>query len=158
MLQSNKLTKVYKVKHTSVKIIGWLNILLFGFGAVGAWYANTPFGFVLIFVFAFLLGIYLVAASGDMEADLESIRFNQPFTKYRMNWDDIECVEFDQQFGNMVFFGKGKILNVIGPAAWSGKNEKQEMINFVFGRIEELGIELRQTQKAMFRLSKNTKV
>jgi len=157
MLQSHNLTKIFRIKHTFIKIVGWINILFCAFFAVMSWRAGATPGVSFIFVFFITLGVYLVLASGDMEADSESIRLNLSLAKYRINWSDIEYIEVDQQYGNMAFFGNGKVLNIIGPAGWSG-NEKQEMINFIFHRIDELGIEVRQTQKAMFRLSKNTKI
>lgn len=156
MLQSDE-NRIFTVKHTTYKIIGWVNLLLFTFATIMSWRANT--GYIpLIFLFFALLGLYIVLASGHMEVDSKSIRFYSHFGKYKINWDEIKYIEIDKQLGNIVFFGDEKVLQTIGLQGWTGKKEKLEMADFLFEQIENRKIEIRQTEKAMFRLSKNTKI
>ena len=150
-------SKIFTVKHTTYKVIGWMNLLLFTLCTAVSWKVGT--GYIpLVFLFFVLLGLYVIWATGHMEADSISIRFYSHFGKYEINWDEVEYIEMDKQAGNIVFFGKNKVLQTIGPTGWTGKKEKLEMINFLFGQIENRKIEVRQTEKAMYRLSKNTKV
>lgn len=156
MSQSNE-NKIITVKHTTYKIVGWLCLLLFAFATIMSWRANTGY-LPLIFLFFVLLGLYIIWTTGRMEADSNSIRFCSHFGKYEMKWEEVDYIEIDKQMGNVVFFGKNQVLQTIGPAGWDSKKEKLEMINFLFGELKNRAIEIRQTEKAMFRSSKNTKL
>jgi hypothetical protein len=63
----------------------------------------------------------------------------------------------DLNGGNLVFIGQNKRLSALGPMVWSGK-DKERMLRFFSAQVETRGIEMKQTQKAMLRLSKNTKL
>lgn len=132
MLSNHK--NVFRVNHTLYKVIGWTGLILFSASVAACLRANAG-GASLVFLFFVLLSIYLIFSPGWMEVDLETIHFYQPLSKYKMRWDEVKYVEIDRQFGNMAFFGKDKVMNIIGPAGWSG-DEKFETINFVFGQIK----------------------
>ena len=155
MLQSGD--RILTVRHTFYKFAGWIGVLFSVFCTVMSWRANTGYLPLLFLVFG-LIGFYIILVSGRMETDSKSIRFYSHLGKYEMNWNEVEYVEIDRQMGNIVFFGKNKVLQTIGPMGWTGKKERLEMATFLFGQIKNFEIDVRQTEKAMYRLSKNTKV
>lgn len=74
-----------------------------------------------------------------------------------MKWNEVQYVEIDSQGGSMVFVGENKKLAVNGPTLWSGK-DKLDLARLMSAQLERYDIEIRPTEKAMFRLSRNTKV
>ena len=87
----------------------------------------------------------------------QAITYSTPWARYHIRWDEVERIEIDAQGGAIVFVGKDKRLAAVGPGYWSGK-DKPEMLMLIQSKTEEHKIEVQQTQKAVFRLSKNTKV
>ena len=92
-----------------------------------------------------------------MQVDSDSIRYYLPFRSYQIKWNEVRYVEVDNQVGSMVFVGENKQLAVNGPMAWIG-NDKFEMGKLISEQIDRYHIEIRVTEKAMFRLSRNTRV
>jgi len=66
-------------------------------------------------------------------------------------------VEADSQGQTIVLSGGDKCLPLPGPALWSGK-QKADVIEFFLAQIEERGIPIRETSKALRRRRRNTKV
>jgi hypothetical protein len=143
------------VRPTSIRIVAWACITLFLFCGVMSWRADA--GWVTFLFFGFvLLGAYLLTA-GSVEMDARHVTYRTPIGAYRIRWDEVSRIETDAQGGNIVFWGEGKRLNAVGPGYWSGE-DKLEMLVFLSRQVEKYGIEVVETQKAMFRLTKNTKV
>lgn len=157
MAETKNPDKVFIVHHTFYKSIGWFGLILFLSMASISLYIGITLAFIFFLVF-FIFNIYMLLTIGYMEVDSESIRYYSPRGKYQMKWEEIEYIEIDQQFNNMAFFGDNKTLNVIGSTGWSDKEAKRETGTFIAEQIKNLGIEIKRTQKAMFRISKNTKI
>lgn len=140
---------------TSIRVLASACIAFFLFCGVMSWRADA--GSVTLLFFGFvLLGIYLLMA-GSVEMDAQQVTYRTPISTYRIGWNEVSRIEIDGQGGNIVFWGEGKRLNAVGPGCWSGK-DKPGMLRLLSKQVEKYGIEVKKTQKAMFRLSKNTKV
>lgn len=143
-------------KPTSSRVVAWLCIAFFTFCAVMSWRAGQ--GNVAPWFLLFVgLGVAILVGVGSVEMNRESIAYRSLWAHYVMRWDEVERAETDAEGGALVFIGGEKRLVAIGPGYWSGK-DKQEMIALLASELSERGIPVRQTQSAMFKLSKNTKV
>ena len=152
------------VKHTSVIVLGWICIIFFLFGALMSWRAGqgkmsvvghvSVVGLFLLFVF---LGIYLLLSSGSLEMDDQGITCRSYLAQYRISWSEVKHIEIDRQGSNIVFCGENKQLAALGPMFWSG-DDKLRMLRLLDAQVRKGGIEIRQTEKAHYRFSKNTKV
>ena len=138
-----------------IRVVASVGIIFFLFCGVMSWRADDGWP-TFLFVGFMLVGVYLLM-TGSVEMDAQHVAYRTPVGTYRIKWDEVSRIETDAQGGNIVFWGADKRLNVVGPGYWSGK-DKLEMLMFLTRQIEEYGIEVVETQKAMFRLSKNTKV
>jgi hypothetical protein len=139
-----------------VKGLGWVCGLLFLFFAVLSWLGGAGKVSLLFLIFV-ALGAYLILASGSMQMNKDRITYITPIGVYRIEWDEVTEVEIDLNGGNLVFIGHNKRLSTLGPAFWSGK-DKERMLRLFSAQVETHAIEVKQTQKAMWRLNKNTKV
>lgn len=144
------------VKHTFYKIVGWSCIVLFTICSAVVWRIGATYGWLFFLLFA-ALGLCIVLCSGSMKANAHFVKYQLPFRRYEIRWDEIKRVEMDKQSSNIILVGDNKRLAVNGFAAWCGK-DKAEMIELFRKQIRERGIEFRQTETAMLRLSKNTRV
>jgi hypothetical protein len=134
-----------------------MGIILFSFCAVMAWRAGEGEVSPLFILFVALGGAFLLFFSGTVEMDAETIICRTPLAQYQIKWDEVSHIEIDTQGSNLVFCGEDKILVALGPLFWSGK-DKMEMLSLVNAQVEKHGIGIPQTEKPVFRLSKNTKV
>jgi hypothetical protein len=139
-----------------VKGVAWVCALLFLLAAVWSWLDGAGKASLLFLIFV-ALGAYLILASGSLEMNKDSITYTTPISVYRIRWGEVTEIEIDLNGGNLVFIGQNKRLSALGPSCWSGKN-KERMLRFFSAQVETRGIEVKQTQKAMWRLSKNTKI
>lgn len=128
-----------------------------------AWRANpgraspvTHAFVVLMFLTFVALGVYLLFSSGSLEVDEQRVTYRTVLAEYRMNWSEITYIEIDGRGSNIVFCGKHKRLAALGPMWWSGN--KRGMLGLLGNQVDNAGIEIRQTEKANYRRSKNTKV
>lgn len=142
-------------KPTSLRVLALVCIAFFLFLGVISWRADAG-GVTFLFFGFVLLGIYALTA-GSVEMDAQHVTYQTPLSTYRIVWDEVLRIEIDAQGGNIVFWGEGKRLNAVGPQYWCGK-DKQKMLMLLSKQVEKYGIEVKETPKAMFRLSKNTKV
>ena len=126
------------------------------FGIVGSLNAGA-YGASLIFLLFAALGVYLILGSGSMHLDADFITYHLPLRSYQIKWNEVRYIEIDAGGGNMVFAGDGKRLAVVGPAFWSGK-DKIYLHKYMNEQMDKYGIDVRVTAKAMFRLSKNTRL
>lgn len=145
------------VKLTLVKVLAWIGIIFFFFCAVMAWRAGEGEVSLLFMLFAVLSGAYLLLFSGTVEVDAQTVTCRTPLAQYQIKWDEVSHIETDKQGGSLVLCGENKILAVLGPMFWSGK-DKMEMLMFIGAQLEKRGIETQQPEKVVLRLSKNTKV
>ena len=148
-------TRTLIAKPIAVWVVAWACIIFFLFCAVMSWRANAGWP-VVLFVGFVLFGIYLLKA-GSVEMDAEHVTYRTLIGTYRIRWDEVSRIEIDAQGGDIVFFGQGKQLNTVGPAYWAGK-DKMEMLSFMGSQMNQYGIEMVGTPKAMFRWTKNARV
>ena len=144
------------VKPTLIRVIGWICILLFLFGTIGAWRAGAQKPALIFLVFVGL-GVFLVLFSGTLEMTSEIIIFHTYLKRYQMRWDEVTHLELDRVGSNIVFWGENKRLVGMGPYYWQGADRK-DMLLLVATQIDKLGLTVQQSEKAMFRRSKNTRV
>ena len=149
-------TRALTIKHTGYRVVGWACIAFFRFCTLGSWNAGAG-RISLIFLGMAVLCSYLILNSGSMQVDSDSIRYYLPFRRYQIRWNEVQYIEIDKQGGSMVFVGENKQLAVNGPIAWSGK-DKFEISRLIGKQINRYNIEIRGTEKASFRLSRNTKI
>ena len=149
-------TRVLIIKHTPVRVLGWLVVSFCVFAAVGAWRAGAR-GPSLFFLIFGALGVYFILGSGAMHVDSDSIKYHLPLRGYQIKWNEVRYIEMDRQGGNIVFAGENKRLAMIGPAFWSGK-DKSDVHKLIGQQLATYNIDVRLTEKAMIRLSKNTRI
>ena len=149
-------SKVLTIKHTPARVVGWIDVVFATFGSIGALSAGA-YGPSLLFLIFVALGGYLILSSGSMQMTSDYITYHLPLRSYQMKWNEVRYIEIDAGGGNMVFMGDDKRLAVIGPAFWSGK-DKIYLSEFMGKQLDKYELEVRVTAKAMFRLSKNTKL
>ena len=154
-MSSANTTRALIIKHTGSKVVGWGCVAFSVFCSVGAWSAGDRKTSLWFLVFV-ALGGFLILNSGSMQVDSESIRYYLPLRSYQIKWNEVQYIEMDSQGGNMVFVGENKKLAVNGPRFWFGK-DKRDLAMLIAAQIDKYGIEVRTTEKAMFRLSRNTK-
>ena len=136
--------------------MGWITVAFSLFCSVGAWSAGDYRPSLLFLIFG-ALGGYLILGSGSMLVDATFITYHLPLRSYEIKWKEVRYIEIDAGGGNMAFVGDNKRLAVIGPAFWSGK-DKIYIQKLVGEQLDKYEIEVRVTAKAMFRLSKNTRL
>jgi hypothetical protein len=110
-----------------------------------------------VFVFFAGLGAYLLVAPGRLEMNSEIIRSRTFWARYQIRWDEITRLELDRIGSSIVFWGENKRLVAIGPYYWQGPDRRSMML-LVAEQIDKLGLTVQQSERAMFRRSKNTKV
>jgi hypothetical protein len=149
---------VLRVKLTSIKVVGWADVILCSCALLGIFVSRSPEIIVAAFFGIFsLLGAYLLLWSGPIEVNNDGIALITPAGRYYIRWDEVEFIETDIQGQALVLRGAGKCLPLPGPGWWSGKQEA-DIIEFLTAQIEERNIIVRQTTKALFSISRNTKV
>ena len=141
---------------TILRIIGLVCVILFLVGAVGsanagAWKSS------LVFVFFIGLGVYILLFSGTLEMNSETIFYRTPLGRYQIRWDEVKSLELDRMGSVMVFWGENKRLVALGPYYWQGA-DRRDMTFLVAAQMDKLSIVLKQSERASFRLSKNTNV
>ena len=153
---SADVTRTLVIKHTPLKVVGWGGVAFAFFCMAGAWNAGARPTSLLFLGFG-VLSSYLILSSGSMQVDSDFIRYYLPLRSHQITWNEVQYIEIDRGGGSMVFVGDNKKLAVNGPAVWSGR-DRFDVSQLIATQIDRYGIELRPTEKAMFRLSRNTKV
>jgi hypothetical protein len=110
---------------------------------------------VVISILFFLLGLWSVISTGNIEVDHETITHDTPIGCYRISWDEIAHIETDV-YGSMVFYGDDKHLAIYGPGWWSGK-DKRSLAEFLFLKIELNKIRI-ENKRVLFKMARNTRV
>src|SRR5262249_38841329 len=110
--------------------------------------------FFLLFV---ALGAYLILASGSTYMNKDSITYITSIGVYRLRWDEVREVEIDPFHGNLVFIGQNKVLSMLGPSCWSGK-DREQMWRLLLAQIETRDIEIKEIMKVIWPSNKNTKI
>ena len=103
------------------------------------------------------LGAYILLFSGTLEMNSETIIYRTPLARYQIRWDEVTRIELDRVGSNIVFWGENKRLVALGPYFWQGA-DRTDMLLLIAAQIDKLGINVQQSEKAGFRLSKNTKM
>ncbi len=148
--------KILKVTMQLAKIIAWAGIAFCSLFSLLSFATGRPF--VAIFCFLFiLLGLFLLSICGSIEMGSQKITLKIPIGHYEIRWDEIEEVETDIQRGALVFLSCNKRVAIAGPRWWVGQ-EKKDMISFLNSELKRRSISIRQSRKALFKLSKNSKV
>ena len=149
-------TRVLVIRHTFNMVVGWIGIVFFMVCGVMASRSGAGGTSLLLLGFT-ALGGFLVLNSGAMQIDSDSIKYYLPFRRFQIKWNEVRYIEIDRQGGSMVFVGENKRLATNGPKLWTGK-DTNDAGKLISAQIDRHGIELRQTEMAMFRLSRNTKL
>lgn len=111
----------------------------------------------MLFVLFGGLGAYILLFSGTLEMDSETVSYQTPLARYQIRWDEVTRIELDGMGATIVFWGQNKRLAALGPFYWQG-TDRTDMFLLVRAQMDKLGINMQHSEKAMFRLSKNTKV
>ena len=156
-MQSSESAHNLRVKpHVFVKVLGYGFAALCSLGALMSWQAGqgsvSPY-FLLLAV----LGILIHLLYGTVEADEYVITYILPLWRFEIRWDEVAYVEVDGDGYSMVFVGEQKRLPIMGPPFWARTN-KEELGRLIIAQMEKRHIPLRYTQKAAYRLPKNTRV
>ena len=141
---------------TLLRVIGWIGISFFLFCTIGSWRAGAG-KVVWLFVLFVGLGVYLLLESGTLEMNSEIITYRTPLARHRIRWDEVTRIELDRMGSTMVFWGENKRLVALGPYYWQGP-DRTDMLLLVAAQMDKLGISYQQSERAMFRRSKNTRV
>lgn len=155
MLLKEDGSRTLVARPTPVRVLGAACIIFFLFCGVMSWGVGPVWGTLMFFGFV-LVGVYLLLV-GSVEMDARHVTYRTPLGTHRIGWDEVLRIETDAQGGSIVFWGEGKRLNTIGPEYWSEKG-RVEMLLFLRKQVQQYGIKVIVTPKAMFRLTKNTKV
>lgn len=144
------------MKHTVHKVLGWAGLV---FSVYIIWVAGraSDRGLCLVALVLAALSCYFLLNVGSTHVDSGSIRYYLPLRSYRIKWSEVQYIEMDAEGASLVFVGENKKLSMNGPRLWTGK-DKNDMHKLMDAQIKTYSIEIRQTQKALFRRSKNTKV
>jgi|SRR6185503_16408258 len=148
--------KLLIFKPTLLRVIAWVCIIFFLFCTIASWRAGAG-KVVWLFVVFVGLGTYLLLASGRFEMNSETIIYRTFRARYQIRWDEVTRIELDKIGSTIVFWGENKRLVALGPYYWQGP-DRRDMMLLVATQMDKLGISLHQSEKAMFRRSKNTKV
>jgi hypothetical protein len=136
--------------------LGCVCVAFFLLLALWSWFDGA--GAVSLFFLAFVtLAGYLILVSGSTEMNKDHITYVTPIGIYRIKWDEVTEVEMDAFYGSaMVFTGQNKVLSLLGPSYWSGK-DKERMLKFFSAQIGNRDIAVKETPR-LWVLNKNTKV
>ena len=148
--------KLLIIKPTALRVIAWIGIGFFLFCTIGSWRAGAG-KVVWVFVFFVGLGVFLLLLSGTLEMNSETIIYRTPLARHQIRWEEVTRVELDKIGSTMVFWGENKRLVALGPYYWQGP-DRTDVFLLVAAQIDKLGLNVEQSERAMFRRSKNTKV
>ena len=155
MSQQFASNRLLLTKPTFAKVIAWVCIALFSFCAVMSWRAGEGKVTALFLIFV-AVGIFILVFAGSMQMNQEFVFYKCLLANYSMKWNEVEKIEIDAQGGAIVFIGKNKQLAALGPSYWSG-SDKREMLALLASKIKSNAIQVEQSPKALFKMSKNTK-
>lgn len=133
--------------------VAWICVALFSSFLILSLFIGQ-FLLSLPFLFFIALGVFLLLNSGSININSLKICLNIPFGHYEIDWDEVENIETDIQRGALVFSGNNKRVVIAGPVWWAGP-DKMALISFLNVEIERRGIEIKRSQKALFKMSKN---
>ena len=145
----------FSVDAKYTKMFGWAFSLIFGLAVVFSLRHSAVAA--LVFLFFFSIGAYLALISGSTEMNFDSITHKTLLGAYRIRWVEITEIEMDSSDGHLVFCGRDRRLSMIGPKFWTGK-DTERMKRLFSAQIAAHGFEVKKTQKAMWRRSRNTKI
>lgn len=144
------------VKHSVHRVLGWAGLAFFIYISWVTWRAGDRRSFLVALGFA-ALACYFLLNVGSTHVDSDSIRYYLPLRSYRIKWSEVRYIETDVEGASLVFVGDNKRLSMNGPRLWAGK-DKMAMRKLMDVQVKRYGIEIRHTQKAVFRRSRNTRV
>ena len=148
--------RLLSVKPTFIRVVGWATVIFTLFCAIGSWRAGAG-KFSLLFLLFGCIGVPLLLFAGTVEMDSKTIVYRTPLARYQIRWDEVTRIELDRVGSSAVFWGENKRLAALGPYYWQGADRRDMLLLFA-AQIDKLGITMQRSEKAMFRLSKNTKV
>ena len=144
------------VKPTQAIVVGWVCVAFFVGCAFFSWRAGQGEVAPLFLLFVGLGG-YLILTAGTIKMDSDTITYITILARYQMRWSEVERIETDMSGSSVVFFGNNKQLAMYGLGYWSGV-DREQMLRVMTAQTELRQIKTEQTQKAMYRRSKNTKL
>lgn len=144
------------MKHSVHKVLGWVAMVFSIYVMWITWRAGDRGSFLVALGFA-AVACYFLLNVGSTHVDSDSIRYYLPFRTYQIRWSEVKYIEMDAEGASLVFVGENKTLSMNGPRLWTGK-DKNDLQKLMVAQMKSYSIELRQTQKALFRRSKNARV
>ncbi|HEV2665262.1 MAG TPA: hypothetical protein VG324_10135 [Blastocatellia bacterium] len=138
------------------KVLGWLFALLFLYLA-GWFWLNGKGAVSLLFLLLAALQTYFLLATDSIEMNRDYITRITPFSRRRIEWDEVIEIETDWNEGTLVFIGPNKRLKALGPTFWSGK-DKERMLRLFSAQIETRDIDVKRRYTVIWRLNKNTRI
>jgi hypothetical protein len=137
------------------KKLAWSGIGLFSMFSILSFLFDRPF--LSLPFFGFIgVNIFLLSISGTIRLSSSKITLEIPLGRYEIGWNDVICVETDIQRGAIVFVGNNNQVALAGPGWWDG-SDKAAAISYLNSETKRLGIRIKQSQKALFKLSKRSR-
>jgi hypothetical protein len=131
-----------------------LGVLLSGYAAIASFQSDS-FWVSLTFIFFLLLPVYLLLFFGKIHIDDKVVRHSTLVGTYEISWDEIKEIQHSQ--GVCVLIGEQKQIAVTDVQYWSG-SEKDAAAEFYWNQIDNRGVKFTETAKALFKLSKNSRI
>jgi hypothetical protein len=136
--------------------LAWICIALFSSFSILSFFIGLYIIVLLHLAFAGL-GVYLLLTSGSISINTQKIRLQNNIGCYEIFWDEVNYIETDSMRGALVFNGGNKRVAFPGPAWWAGP-DKMAFISLLDAEIKNRSILTKKSQKALWRLSKNSKI
>lgn len=95
----------------------------------------------LVGSFIVLWGLWLATFSITAQLTMTSdkLETKKLWWHKQMRWSEIQMIEFDHNFGRVIFKAKDKKISFTSPQNWSGE-DKKKMIEMLNVQVEHLGI------------------
>lgn len=142
--------------HWVVQVIGWAGLAFFALDAVEALRLGQVLqGIVYLGLTAACMVVLM--SWGLTELNEKTIERRTLFGSWRIEWDEIRCIEVDPFDTILVLLGDDCQLVIPGPWMWSGVN-KRGALAVLLSQARERGIPLRRTALAAFKFSRRTRI
>lgn len=146
----------YNVEMRAYGIVGWVALLAFGAGAVGAFFSGEPWPALGFGAFS-AGGVYLILGAGRFDFTNEAIRHKSFWGTWKISWEEISHAEIGETDGTIVFYGCNKRFVLSPPSWWSG-SDKEGALAFIEHNIKQRGIIISPSKSAAYKIMKNTKL
>jgi hypothetical protein len=138
--------------------LGWIGVAFFAGFAVFSALLTGSFNCASFLFFVFAVLSASLVLPDVVEIDDEKVtRITTFLGCHQIRWDEVERIEHDGSFTQLVFYGKDKRLPIFGPKWWAS-SRAQEMSALLRAQVQQRGIEVRFNPESVFvALPKNTR-